>query len=180
MVSESTVSNTELGEFFDPQLVLGRELSEFLSAYYLCAKTNSPRLSQNSRSLAQNSSESSLVRNSALETVFRPFPREDSYPTVPQGHKHRVTTLGNFKIPQNPADGVQINSVKIKPVRCISAFSALWCPEFPRFLGFAPWNLLRPLFAGVTGTFRIFHIFPYRVRIADFEDPTDRLYCDRA
>ena len=32
-VSESTVSNTELSEFFCPHRVAGRELSEFLSAY---------------------------------------------------------------------------------------------------------------------------------------------------
>ena len=41
-VSESTVSNTELSEFFCPHRAPGRELSEFLSAYYLCAKANSP------------------------------------------------------------------------------------------------------------------------------------------
>ena len=41
-VSESTVSNTELSEFFGPHRVPGRELSEFLSAYSLCAKANSP------------------------------------------------------------------------------------------------------------------------------------------
>ena len=41
-VSESTVSNTELSEFFGPHRVPGRELSEFLSAYHLCAKANSP------------------------------------------------------------------------------------------------------------------------------------------
>ena len=35
-VSESTVSNTELSELFDPHRVPGRELSKFLSAYYLC------------------------------------------------------------------------------------------------------------------------------------------------
>ena len=45
MVSESTVSNTELSELFGPRRVPGRELSEFLSAYYLCAKANSPSLS---------------------------------------------------------------------------------------------------------------------------------------
>ena len=33
----------------------GRELSEFLSAYYLCDKENSPSFSQNSPSLPQNS-----------------------------------------------------------------------------------------------------------------------------
>ena len=41
-VSESTVSNTELSDFFCPHRVPGRELSEFLSAYYLCDKANSP------------------------------------------------------------------------------------------------------------------------------------------
>ena len=35
-VSGSTVSNTELSEFFGAHRVLGSELSEFLSAYYLC------------------------------------------------------------------------------------------------------------------------------------------------
>ena len=40
-VSESTVSNTELSEIFGPHRVPGRELSELLSAYYLCAKVNS-------------------------------------------------------------------------------------------------------------------------------------------
>ena len=73
-VSGSTVSNTELSEFFWPHRVPGSELSEFLSAYYLCARANSPSFSQNSPSLPQNSV-SSLFRNSTLETVFRPFPR---------------------------------------------------------------------------------------------------------
>ena len=41
-VSESTVSDTELSEFFGAHWVPGSELSEFLSAYYLCAKANSP------------------------------------------------------------------------------------------------------------------------------------------
>ena len=50
------------------------ELSEFLSAYYLCAKANLPSVSQNSPSLPQNS-ESFLFRNSTLETLFRPFPK---------------------------------------------------------------------------------------------------------
>ena len=54
-VSESTVSNTELSEFFGPHWVPGRELGELLSAYYLCAKANSPSFSQNSLSLPKNS-----------------------------------------------------------------------------------------------------------------------------
>ena len=69
-------SNTELSEFFfGPHRLPGRELSELLSAYYLCAKTNSPSFfSQSSPSLVQNSV-SSLFRNSTVETVFSPFPR---------------------------------------------------------------------------------------------------------
>ena len=59
--------------FLGPHRVPGRELSEFLSACYLCAKANSPSSSQNSPSLPQNSV-SSLYRISTLETVFRPFP----------------------------------------------------------------------------------------------------------
>ena len=55
MVSESTLSSTELSEFFGPHRVPGRELSEFLSAYYLCAKANSPSFLRNSPSLPQNS-----------------------------------------------------------------------------------------------------------------------------
>ena len=60
--------------FQTPSSVSFFSLSEFLSAYYLCAKANSPSFSQNSPSLPQNSV-SSLLRNSTLETVFRPFPR---------------------------------------------------------------------------------------------------------
>ena len=72
-VSESTVSNPELTEFFGFHQVLRRELSEFLPAYYSCAKANSPSFAQNSLSLPQNSV-SSLFRNSTVETVFCPFP----------------------------------------------------------------------------------------------------------
>ena len=50
-VSGSTVSNTELSEFFEAHWVPESELSAFLSAYYLCAKANSPSFSQNSPSL---------------------------------------------------------------------------------------------------------------------------------
>ena len=49
------MSNTELSEFVGPLRVLGRELSEFLSAYYLCEKENLPSFSQNSLGLPQNS-----------------------------------------------------------------------------------------------------------------------------
>ena len=39
-----TVSNTELSEFFGPHQVPGRELSEFLSAYYLCVQKRTHRV----------------------------------------------------------------------------------------------------------------------------------------
>ena len=41
-VSESMVSNTELSELLGPHRVPGRQLSEFLSAYDLCAEASSP------------------------------------------------------------------------------------------------------------------------------------------
>ena len=56
-VSESPVSNTQLSESFCPRRAPVRELSEFLSAYYLCAQANSPSFSQNSLSLPQKLSE---------------------------------------------------------------------------------------------------------------------------
>ena len=48
-------------------------LSEFLSAYYLCAIAISPSFSPNSPSLSQNAV-TSLFRNSTLETLFSPLP----------------------------------------------------------------------------------------------------------
>ena len=68
-IGSPTVSNSELSEFFGPHRVLGRELSEFLSAYYLCAKANSPSFSQNSPSLLQNSVR--LSEFSSLEQYSR-------------------------------------------------------------------------------------------------------------
>ena len=69
-VSESTVSNTELSEcFFCGHLVPGRELSEFISAYYLCAKANSPSLSQNSTSFAPKLSEISLPKQYSRNSI---------------------------------------------------------------------------------------------------------------
>ena len=70
-LSESTVSNTELSEFFGPHRVSGRELSEFLSAYYLCAKANSPTFSQNSPSLLQNSV---LAKQYSARFLYFPAP----------------------------------------------------------------------------------------------------------
>ena len=76
-VSGSTVSNTELSEFFGAHRVPARELSEFLSAYYLCAKANSPSSPQNSPSLSQNSVrliEFSPPKQYSRNSIPRPFP----------------------------------------------------------------------------------------------------------
>ena len=84
-VSGSTVSNTELSEFFGAHWVPGSELSEFLLAYYLCAKANSPSFSQNSPSLPQNSvrlSEFSRPKQYSRNSIPLPFPA-----TAPQGFR---------------------------------------------------------------------------------------------
>ena len=63
--------------FFGPHQVPGTELSDFLSAFFVCvcanSKANSPSFSRNSPSLPRNLA-SSLFRNSSLEAVFRPCP----------------------------------------------------------------------------------------------------------
>ena len=90
-VLESTVSNTEISEFCGPHQVPRRELSEFLSAYHLCANANSPSFSQNSPSSPQNSV-SSLFRNSTLETVFCPFPMHYGAQMI----THTFSLYGNY------------------------------------------------------------------------------------
>ena len=75
-VSESMASKTELSEFFGPHRVPGRELSEFLSAFFFGVKMGThwvyfTELAE----FATELSEFSIFRNSTLETVFRPFPR---------------------------------------------------------------------------------------------------------
>ena len=75
-VSESTVSNTEPSEFFGPHRVPGGKLSEFLSAYYLCVPKRTHRVFRRTHRVCprtQWGSVSSLLRNSTLETVFRPL-----------------------------------------------------------------------------------------------------------
>ena len=73
-VSESTVSNTELSEFFGPHRVRGANSVSWAQPI-ICVPKRTHRVffSQNSPSLPQNSV-SSLFRNSTLETVVRPFP----------------------------------------------------------------------------------------------------------
>ena len=78
-VSESTVSDTKLRESCCPHRVPERELSEFHSAYYLCAEANSPSFSQNSPSLALKLSEAQWVTErtcwpKAFCIYFSPLP----------------------------------------------------------------------------------------------------------
>ena len=74
-VSESTVSNTELSEFFGPHRVPGGKLSEFLAAYYLCAKGNSPsffaELTEFAPELSEFSSPKQYSRNSIPPVSYR-------------------------------------------------------------------------------------------------------------
>ena len=94
-VSETTVSNTELSELFGAHWVPVSELSEFVSAYYLCAKVNSPSLSQNSPSLPQNSvrlsefsSPKQYSRNS-IPPVSQTYNKWESSP--PKTCKNRIS-----------------------------------------------------------------------------------------
>ena len=70
-VSESAVSNTELSEFFGLAEFRGESLVS--SSPIISVPKHTHRIFQNSPSLRQNSV-SPLFRNSAPETVFRPFP----------------------------------------------------------------------------------------------------------
>ena len=76
-VSESTVSNTELSEFFGPHRVPGRELSELLSAYYLCAKTNSPSFFAELTEFAPKLSEFFSPKQYSRNSIPLPFPRKE-------------------------------------------------------------------------------------------------------
>ena len=92
MVSESTVSNTELSELFCPHRVLGRELIELEPVQpVMCVPKNSPSLSQNSPSLVQ-SSVSSLPGHLGpviRKPVGRMFEINDSNPIRGECKKYR-------------------------------------------------------------------------------------------
>ena len=68
-LSESAVSNAGLSELFRSSPSSG-ELSEFLAAYCLCAKANSPSFSQNSPILLQNQARSRVYRKQASLANF--------------------------------------------------------------------------------------------------------------
>ena len=71
-VSERTVSNTELIEFFGPHRVVGRELSEF-SQPIICVPKRTHRVFCRTHRICRKTQwgwVSSFLRNSTLETVF--------------------------------------------------------------------------------------------------------------
>ena len=93
---------------------------------------------------------------------------------------HSKPPSKNFPEPfPEPSRGGHLKPVILKPVIrifCIfhvfvSAFSA-FSAFFRVFLSESSQTLV---FSGMRGTFRIFRVFLYRFRIADFENPTDRL-----
>ena len=79
--------------FCGPRRAPGREHRDFLLALVFVCLSDLTEFSQNSVS--------SSFRNSTFETVFRPCPAR----TVPEGHKHRVTTPEKpRKIQRTPAE----------------------------------------------------------------------------
>ena len=82
--------------------------------------------------------------------------------------------------------GAHLKPVTLKPISCIFLIFRFFASAFSAFSAFSVLLLCgvssNPCFCRVRGSFRIFRISafsPYRVRIADFENPTDRLYYDR-
>ena len=69
-VSEGTVSNTELTEFFGDHRVPGRELNECRSANYLCAKANSPSFLAELAEFAAELSELSLPKQYSRNSLL--------------------------------------------------------------------------------------------------------------
>ena len=87
-VSESTVLNTELSEFFCPHRVPGGELREFLSAYYWCAKANSPSFfffffRRAHRVLPENLVSSLSSKTALSKQDSAPFPMNRAAETCP-------------------------------------------------------------------------------------------------
>ena len=72
-VSESTVSNPEVSENFEPHRVPGTELSEFMSAY-VCQSELTEFFIAELTEFALELGELYLFRDSTLEAVLRLFP----------------------------------------------------------------------------------------------------------
>ena len=101
----------ELSELFCPHRALGRELSEFLSAYYLCAKANSPSFfSDSSPSLPQDSvsslSSEKYSRNSIPSISYRTWRTRSPHPQGLQAAaKYRLLIV-------NGQDHMQVSAVR--------------------------------------------------------------------
>ena len=100
-------------------------------------------------------------------------PQSSRY-TLPPGLQRRCSTEG----PEG-----HLMPVTLKPVICISRIFRFFVSAFPAFSAFAAFQLYGissdPCFSGFEGlpAFSVFS--PCRVRIADFENPTDWLSYDR-
>ena len=120
--------------FWGLHWVPGSELSEFLPAYYLCAKANSPSFSQNSPSLPQNSvrlSEFSSPKQYSRNSI-RPFPRNSS---ILGGHRNPQKTADFRRKPQIFAENRRFSQTTAgnctRHLRAVTFSSAL--TEFTKF-----------------------------------------------
>ena len=100
-VSESTVLDTELSEFFCPHQVARRELGELLSAYYLCAKADSLSFPGELTEFAAELSEFSLLKQYSRNSI--------------PGVSHRVIDSGTVGNPCEP--NLRIENVAICTLR---------------------------------------------------------------
>ena len=168
-VSESTVSNTELSEFFGAQRVPGSELSEFLSAYYLCVKANSPSFSQNSPSLPQNSvrlSEFPCPKQYSRNSIPLPFPRiEAIVRKIREGWNCPISkSTPHGRWGQGP-DRVRPN---LRFRQCVAFFPVLFVPLGNRAPKHFPENADSPpeFRSGGPGRFRVCCVFGCVLRAA--------------
>ena len=74
-VSESTVSNTELNEFFGPHRVPAERNSVSSFQPSICVPKRTHRVFPRTHRVRGKNSVSSLFRNTILETLFHPLPK---------------------------------------------------------------------------------------------------------
>ena len=100
-------------------------------------------------------------------------------PSVRKRRKSRSVSDSTFS--RSPMwarkSGGHLRPVTLKPVIRIFRTFRVFMSSSSAFL--LPRTSSDPCFSGVRGTSAFPAFSPYRVRIADFKNPTDRLYCDR-
>ena len=100
-VSGSTVSNTEITEFFCPHRVPGRELSEFLSAYYFVCKSELTEFLAELTKFAAELSEFSLPKQYSQNSI-PPVSYQRLLSENPGAHKNKIGTPLPPKNPKYP------------------------------------------------------------------------------